>query len=126
MEAGKKEKKIMHFVEELFSREIGGLRHKYFKKKTRDSCIRQSRKLLRYVVLSNRRKFVKLPTIVSNGQVIYEDGKLYLGHKGTNSVDCHAIRDGGRGCESLSKALCTIYGIPLKPKWKSQVKKKNT
>ena len=69
----------MHFIEELFSREIGGLRHKYFKKKTRDSCIRQSRKLLRYVVLSNRRKFVKLPTIVSNGQVIYEDGKLYLG-----------------------------------------------
>ena len=108
----------MTFLDDQFSREIGGLH----RKKCKQNCIRQTRQMLcKLVVAEESRKFVKLPTIVSNGQVFYEDGKLFLGHKGTNSLDCHALRDGGRGCETLSNGLCQLYSIPLKPIIKDQV-----
>ena len=115
---------MSHFLQEHFSREIGGTWHKYSKKRPcRESLIRQSRKMLRNVVLSNHREFKKLPTIVSNGQVIYDDGKLYIADTGKGTMDCHFVRDGGRrGCAKLSKALSSfVYSIPLKPSWKSQV-----
>ena len=108
----------MTFLDDQFSREIGGLH----RKKCKQNCIRQTRQMLcKLIVAEETRKFVKLPTIVSNGQVFYEDGKLFLGHKGTNSLDCHALRDGGRGCETLSNGLCQLYSIPLKPTIKDQV-----
>ena len=77
--------------------------------------------MLRQVILSKARRFKRLPVIVSNGLVFYEDGKLFLSHKGTTAMDCHFIREAGRGHESLSKALNFQYSIPLKPKWKDQV-----
>ena len=108
----------MTFLEDHFSREIGGLHPKRWK----ENCILQTRRMLVKVVVSKEtRKFVKLPTIVSNGQVFYDDGKLFLGDKKNNSLDCHALRDGGRGCESLSSGLCQLYSIPLKPTIKDQV-----
>ena len=108
----------MTFLEDYFTREIGGLH----RTRSRENCIRLTRRMLCKVVTKDtRRKFVKLPTIASYGQVFYEDGKLFLAHKGTNSLDCHAIRDGGRGCENLSSALCQLYSIPLKPTIKDQV-----
>ena len=115
---------MSHFLQEHFSREIGGTWHKFSKKRPcRESLIRQSRKMLRKVVLSNQREFKKLPTIVSIGQVIYDDGKLYIADTGKSTMDCHFVRDGGhRGCAKLSKALSSfVYSIPLKPSWKSQV-----
>jgi len=107
----------MTFLEDYFTREIGGLH----RTRSKENCILLTRRMLcKVVVKDTRRKFVKLPTIASYGQVFYEDGKLFLAHKGTNSLDCHAIRDGGRGCENLSSALCQLYSIPLKPTIKYQ------
>ena len=106
------------FLEDYFTREIGGLH----RTRSRENYIRLTRRMLcKVVVKDTRRKFLKLPTIASHGQVFYEDGKLFLAHKGTNSLDCHAIRDGGRGYENLSSALCQLYSIPLKPTIKDQV-----
>ena len=118
---------LKNFIEELFSREIGGVSLHRSKNRpcVREDSIRQSRKMLRHIFVSksSQRKFCKIPPIVSNGHVYYEDGKLFLVHKATNSVDCHAVRDGGRRVEEkLSKVLCSIYSIPLKPKWKDEVK----
>ena len=108
----------MTFLEDYFTREIGGLH----RTRSKENCILLTRRMLcKVVVKDTRRKFVKLPTIASYGQVFYEDGKLFLAHKGTNSLDCHAIRDGGRGYENLSSALCQLYSIPLKPTIKDQV-----
>ena len=105
----------MTFLEDQFFREIGGRR------KLRASCIIQTRRMLRKLVISPKRKFEKIPTIISNGQVYYDDGKIFLGHKGTSSLDCHSVRDGGRGSQKLSSALCPLYSIPLKPTIKDQV-----
>ena len=118
---------VKNIIDELFSREIGGVSLHRSKDRpcVREAAIRQSRKMLRHIFISksSQRKFCKLPPIVSSGNVYYDDGKMLLEHKGTNSVYCHAVRDGGRGAEEkLSKALCSIYSIPLKPKWKDQVK----
>ena len=118
---------VKNFIDELFSREIGGVSLHRSKDRpcVREAAIRQSRIMLRHIFVSksSQRKFCKLPPIVSSGNVYYDDGKMLLEHKGTNSVYCHAVRDGGRGAEEkLSKALCSIYSIPLKPKWKDQVK----
>ena len=113
----------MTFLEDYFTREIGGLH----RTRSKENCILLTRRMLCKVVTKDtRRKFVKLPTIASYGQVFYEDGKLFLAHKGTNSLDCHAIRDGGRGCENLSSALCQLYSIPLKPTIKDQVSYRNS
>ena len=118
---------LKNFIEELFSREIGGVSLHRSKDRPciREHSMRQSRKMLRHIFVSksSQREFCKIPTIVSNGQVYYDDGKLFLVHKATNSVDCHAVRDGGSVVEEkLAKTLCSIYSIPLKPKWKDQVK----
>ena len=108
----------MTFLEDHFTREIGGLH----RTRSKENCILLTRRMLcKVVVKDTRRKFVKLPTIVSNGQVFYDDGKLFLGDKKNNSLDCHALRDGGRGCESLSSGLCQLFSIPLKPPIKDQV-----
>ena len=106
------------FLEDYFTREIGGLH----RTRRKENCIRLTRRMLcKIIAKDTRRQFLKLPTIASYGQVFYEDGKLFLAHKGTNSLDCHAIRDGGRGYENLSSALCQLYSIPLKPTIKDQV-----
>ena len=104
----------MTFLPQQFSREIGG-------QKCRQNCILQTRQMLKSLVISQSRNFLKLPTILSNGQVFYDDGKLLLAHKGTNSVDCYNLREGGRGNKNLSSALCRSYSIPLKPTIKDQV-----
>ena len=111
----------MNFLEDHFSRELGALPLR--KWQLRKSIWHQSHQMLRHVVLSKHRKFKKLPVLVSNGQVLYEDGKLFLGHKGTSAMDCHFLREGGRGCDNLSKALRLRYSIPLKPNWKDQVRR---
>ena len=110
----------MNFLEDHFSRELGALPLR--KWQLRKSIWHQSHQMLRHVVLSKHRKFKKLPVLVSNGQVLYEDGKLFLAHKGTSAMDCHFLREGGRGCDNLSKALRLRYSIPLKPTWKDQVR----
>ena len=112
----------MNFLEDHFSRELGALPLR--KWQLRKSIWHQSHQMLRHVVLSKHRKFKKLPVLVSNGQVLYEDGKLFLAHKGTSAMDCHFLREGGRGCDNLSKALRLRYSIPLKPTWKDQVRSK--
>ena len=111
----------MNFLEDHFSRELGALPLR--KWQLRKSIWHQSHQMLRHVVLSKHRKFKKLPVLVSNGQVFYEDGKLFLAHKGTSAMDCHFLREGGRGCDNLSKALRLRYSIPLKPNWKDQVRR---
>ena len=110
----------MNFLEDHFCREIGGIPIRKWKPKK--SILRISNKMLRHVVLSKHRKFKRLPVVASNGQVLYEDGKLFLAHKGTSAMDCHFLREGGRGCDNLSKALRLRYSIPLKPTWKDQVR----
>ena len=115
-------KSSMNFLEDHFSRELGALPLR--KWQLRKSIWHQSHQMLRHVVLSKHRKFKKLPVLVSNGQVLYEDGKLFLAHKGTSAMDCHFLREGGRGCDNLSKALRLRYSIPLKPTWKDQVRSK--
>lgn len=105
---------------DLHSRELGGFSY-HTKDKWRENFVKISRKILKKVVLSQSRHFKKVPTITSNGQVFYDDGKLFLGHKGTNTIDCHAIRDGGRGHDNLSQVLRQLYSFPLKPNIKDQV-----
>ena len=117
---GKAAESSMNFLEDHFSRELGALPLR--KWQLRKSIWHQSHQMLRHVVLSKHRKFKKLPVLVSNGQVLYEDGKLFLAHKGTSAMDCHFLREGGRGCDNLSKALRLRYSIPLKPTWKDQVR----
>jgi hypothetical protein len=127
----------MAFLEDLLSRELGGFQRPRRSQNGRiyhENCQKLSRRLLRHLILSNRRNFksISKAPIVSNGQVLYDDGKLFLVHKATNSVDCHAIRDGGvfnnnnfnsssSSSSSLSKALCHTFSLPLKPAWKDQV-----
>lgn len=108
----------MTFLRDQFFKEIGGC-----SRRTIETIRKQS---LRRLILSTGRSFQKLPTVVSNGQVFYDDGKLQLGHRGTNALDCYAVRDGGRGCDNLSKSLCRLYSIPLKPTIKDQVNAKKT
>ena len=109
----------MNFLEDHFTRELGGLPRR--RGQVRKSIWHQSHRMLRHVVLSKQRKFKKVPALVSNGQVLYEDGKLFLAHKGTSAMDCYFLREGGKGYESLSKILRLRYSIPLKPTWKDQV-----
>ena len=109
----------MNFLEIHFSRELGGIPQR--KWQMRKSVMNLTHKMLRCVILSKQRKFKKLPVLVSNGLVFYDDGKLFLSHKGTSAMDSHFIRDAGRGCDNLSKALNFQYSIPMKPKWKDQV-----
>ena len=109
----------MNFLEDHFTRELGGLPRR--RGQLRKSVWHQSHRMLRHVVLSKQRKFKKVPALVSNGQVLYEDGKLFLAHKGTSAMDCYFLREGGKGYESLSKILRLRYSIPLKPTWKDQV-----
>ena len=106
---------MSNFLAECFSREIGG------NKKWKESTIRLSRRMFRQILISKERTFKKIPSVIlSNGQVIYDDGKLFLSHKGTNAVDCYHLRDGSQS-EDLSKVLRCRFSIPLKPTWKDQV-----